>query len=94
MKKSIHTPEYALLRSELRAARERAGLSQRALASRLRVPHSWIAKVEVGERRIDLVELCRFLSACNLDAVPFLERLVRAIAKTLPKDRAKGGQAK
>jgi DNA-binding transcriptional regulator YiaG len=58
MEKSTHTTEYAALRAELLAARKSADLSQRDLATILKVPHSWVAKVESGERRIDLVELC------------------------------------
>jgi transcriptional regulator with XRE-family HTH domain len=69
MEKSTHTKEYELVRAELKAARESAGLTQRALAARLGVPHSWIAKVEAGERRIDVVELCWYLSACG-EVVP------------------------
>ena len=65
MRKSIHTAEYGALCKELRAAREAAGLSQRALAALLKVPHSWIAKVETGERRIDLVEFGWFCAACG-----------------------------
>lgn len=65
MEKSTHTKEYALVRAELKAAREGAQLTQRALAARLGVPHSWVAKVEAGERRIDVVELCWFLTACG-----------------------------
>jgi hypothetical protein len=38
------------------------------LAARLKVPHSWVAKVENGERRIDLVEFCWFVEACGGDA--------------------------
>ena len=79
MKKSVHTPEYASLRSELRDARTKAGLSQRALAARLKVPHSWIAKVESGERRIDLVEFCWFVSACGMDGHVVTSRLIRRI---------------
>lgn len=79
MEKSIHTPEYALLRSELREARENAGLSQRELAVRLKVPHSWVAKVEAGERRMDLIEFCRFVSACDMDPIRVSNKLVRQI---------------
>lgn len=68
MQKSIFTPEYRRLREQLRAVRDAAGLSQRDLAARLRVPHSWVAKVETGERRIDLIEFAWFCAAC--DALP------------------------
>ena len=65
MRKSTHTAEYGALRARLVAVRSAAGLSQRALAERLRVPHSWVAKVEAGERRIDLIEFGWFCSACS-----------------------------
>lgn len=77
MNKSTHTSEYAALRAELRAAREAAELSQRELAKKLRVPHSWVAKVENGERRIDLVEFFWFISACGSDASAIAGRLFR-----------------
>jgi transcriptional regulator with XRE-family HTH domain len=76
MQKSVHTKEYKALRAELRAARERAGLSQRDLAAKLGVPHSWVAKVEAGERRIDVVELAWFFSACGEDAAATVSSLV------------------
>jgi len=81
MEKSTHTPEYAVLRSELRIARENAGLSQRQLAARLKVPHSWVAKVESGERRIDLVEFGWFISACGADLLSVCEHVVRHLPR-------------
>jgi transcriptional regulator with XRE-family HTH domain len=80
MRKSIHTPEYAALRAQLHKIRTDAGLSQRDLAARLKVPHSWVAKVENGERRIDLVEFCWFVEACGGEAELASRKLVRAIA--------------
>jgi transcriptional regulator with XRE-family HTH domain len=89
MEKSTHTAEYLALRSELRAIRETAGLSQRALAKHLDVPHSWVAKVESGERRVDLVEFGWFVAACGIDPIPVFERLVRQKA---PKQAAHHSQ--
>jgi transcriptional regulator with XRE-family HTH domain len=79
MEKSTHTLEYGALRTELRAVREGAALTQRQLAARLKVPHSWVAKVEGGERRIDLIEFCWFISGCGVDPVPISEKLLRQI---------------
>jgi transcriptional regulator with XRE-family HTH domain len=94
MKKSVHTPEYARLRSLLRDARAKAGLSQRELAARLDVPHSWIAKVENGERRIDLIEFGWFLSACGVDPQSVSEKLLRQIVKRQTETRGRGGPSK
>src|SRR5262245_51555678 len=90
MEKSTHTTEYAVVRAELKAAREAAQLSQRALAARLGVPHSWIAKVEAGERRIDVIELSWYLAACDRDACHVLAdlgRKVTALRRGQPRRR-------
>jgi len=76
MQKSIHTCEYEYLRSELRRIRENASLSQRELALKLQVPHSWVAKVETGERRVDVIEFCWFVSACDGDPIGALKRVI------------------
>jgi hypothetical protein len=65
MQKSIFTDEYIALRKRLTELRTKAGLTQRDVARALGVPHSWIAKVESGERRIDLVEFGWFCEACG-----------------------------
>ncbi|MCI0640761.1 MAG: helix-turn-helix domain-containing protein [Gemmataceae bacterium] len=76
MKKSVHTNDYKALRAELRAIRQKARLSQRDLAAKLGVAHSWVAKVEAGERRIDVVELAWYFSACGEDAAAATSALV------------------
>jgi transcriptional regulator with XRE-family HTH domain len=77
MEKSVHTPDYRALRVELQKTRTDSGLSQRDLAARLGVPHSWVAKVENGERRIDLVEFCWFVAACGQDPGSVFRDLLR-----------------
>jgi transcriptional regulator with XRE-family HTH domain len=93
MQKSVHTKEYKALRAELRAIREKAGLSQRDLAAKLGVPHSWVAKVEAGERRIDVVELGWFAAACGEDAARLISRLNAADGKKSSTARG-GGHAR
>ena len=51
---------YRRLLARLREARVNAGLSQRDVARKLRKPQSFISKCEVGERRIDPIELQLF----------------------------------
>jgi len=65
--KSVHTPEYQALLDWLRKARQAKGLTMREMAARLHVPHSWIGKVETGERRIDVVELARLCRVLDID---------------------------
>ena len=94
MQKSVHTKEYKALRAELRAIREKAGLSQRDLAAKLGVPHSWVAKVEAGERRIDVVELVWLASACGENASHIVSRLTANARKPNSSPRGAGGPAR
>lgn len=55
--RSVHTPAYKAFLVRLVAARHRLGLTQRDVALALGRPHSWVAKVESGERRLDVIEL-------------------------------------
>jgi len=57
---SLNRTRYKRLLRKLRSAREAAGLSQRDVARRLKKPQSFVQKCEVGERRIDPVELAIF----------------------------------
>ena len=85
MLKSTHTEAYVVLRARLAAMRANAGLSQRELAAKLDVPHSWIAKVESGERRIDLIEFSLFCEAC---AAPLLLEATAILKNTSAKPKA------
>jgi transcriptional regulator with XRE-family HTH domain len=93
MEKSTHTPEYDRLKSTLRETRQGAGLSQRELALRLRVPHSWVAKVESGERRIDLIEFGWFIAGCGGDAISICGEILRKLPPKRAARRSKGGRA-
>jgi transcriptional regulator with XRE-family HTH domain len=92
MDKSTHSAEFAILRTELRLARKAAGLTQRDLAARLEVPHSWVAKVESGERRIDVIEMVWLLAACDLDPELALAELGNKLRATSTKRLGKRGR--
>lgn len=57
---AIHTAEYQYLLKRLRAARKQAGFTQVQVAKALGRPQSFVTKCELGERRIDPVDLQRF----------------------------------
>lgn len=59
----------------LRQWRIDAGLTQRALAERLHRPHSYIWKVEQGERRIDPIEFAAWCKACAVSPAEAIELL-------------------
>ncbi|WP_312950470.1 helix-turn-helix transcriptional regulator [Superficieibacter sp.] len=63
---SIYSDEYQLVIKILRNARRERGLTQAAVASQLGKKQSFVAKVEGGERRLDIVE---FVHICRLLAI-------------------------
>lgn len=58
-------------------ARQAAGLTQTELARRLGRPQSYISKVELGERRVDLVELIDLADAVGFDLQELVEEVRR-----------------
>jgi transcriptional regulator with XRE-family HTH domain len=48
---------YSSFRAKLIQARKDAGLTQTEVNDRMGKPHSFISKCELGERRVDFVEL-------------------------------------
>jgi transcriptional regulator with XRE-family HTH domain len=81
MEKSIHTPEYAVLLRLLREARERAGVTQVELAGRLDQTQSFVSKVELGDSRIDLVQLRTILLAIGVRLPDFVETFEREVER-------------
>ena len=67
-------PARRLLLELLRNFRLEAGLTQTALASRLRRPQSFVSKIETGERRLDLVELAEYCRALRVPLRDFVRR--------------------
>ena len=75
MEKSLHTEEHRVLCSLLRQYRIDAGLSQVQLAEALDEPQSLVSRVEVGERRLDILELRQWLVPLAVSLREFVERL-------------------
>ncbi|GAA5115788.1 hypothetical protein GCM10023212_01080 [Luteolibacter yonseiensis] len=67
MKKSIHSKSSELLCARLVELRKQAGLSQRDLASKIGREQALIARIELGERRVDVLELHTLLSVLSPD---------------------------
>lgn len=79
MEKSIFTHEYRVLLQLLRETREAAGITQVDLASKLGQTQSFVSKVELGDRRLDLVQLRSILLALNCDLPSFVSRFEAAL---------------
>lgn len=80
----LGTDAHKVLLTLLRDARVEAGLRQVDLARKLRVHQSRISKYEVGERRVDIIELrqiCEALDKPFLEFVEDLERRLKGISE-------------
>ncbi len=73
MAKTIRSSGHEALCDELIAVRKKAGLTQAELAKRLRCHQSFVARVESGERRIDVVELIVIARALGVPAQHFVD---------------------
>ena len=89
MPKTLRSSEQLLFLELLRRARKDAGLTQQALAEKLRRPQSFVAKYENGERRIDVIEFVALARALDVAPVTLLRRFVEA---TGPGKEAKSGR--
>lgn len=56
-------------------ARAAAGLSQRQVAKRVGRAHSYIAKIEAGDRRLEVAEFIELARALQVDPKLLLARL-------------------
>ena len=72
MAKTIRSSGHEALRDALIAARKTAALTQEELAGRLKCHQSFVARVESGERRIDVIELIVLARALGMQAVELL----------------------
>ena len=73
--KQLRSREHRVLCDLLVESREHAGLTQRDLAARLKRPHSYVAKIEGGERRLDVIEFIEVARALEVDPVKLLSRM-------------------
>lgn len=63
--KALQTKRYRAFLERLKRARVDAGLTQVEIAARLGRPQTWVSKCELGERRVDFVELEDWAAACD-----------------------------
>lgn len=71
---SVYSDEYQRVINALKKARKEKGITQAQLAEALGKPQSFIAKVENGERRLDVVEFVHLASLVGADVVEILEK--------------------
>ncbi|MDU6683108.1 MAG: helix-turn-helix transcriptional regulator [Enterobacteriaceae bacterium] len=65
---SVYSEEYQLVINALKNASKARGITQAQLAEAFGKPQSFIAKVENGERRLDVVEFVHLARLVGVDA--------------------------
>ena len=74
--KSLRSREHRRLRAVLVETREAAGLTLRDMGTRLKQSHTILAKVESGERRLDVIEFIYVARALGVDPKELFAKLV------------------
>ena len=81
-RKWVASLHYRAVVAALKAARLEAGISQRQMALRLGKPPSFVNKIELIERRIDVLEFIAVAKAIGIPPAALIERLVQALPET------------
>lgn len=76
MVRSLRTPGHRAMMQVLTETRKSKGITQQDLADRLSRPQSYIAKVETGERRLDVVEFIEWASAIDSSPPELISAIV------------------
>lgn len=77
MLKTLVTKRHKALVATLIAKREAAGLTQSQLATALGEYQSFIARLESGQRRVDVVEFIELARILGFDVAPVVRELER-----------------
>jgi transcriptional regulator with XRE-family HTH domain len=79
MNKTIYSRQGQCLRETIVVMRRKAGLTQRQLAARLKREHNLIGRLELGERRLDMVEFYWICKACGANPETVARKLMRKL---------------
>ncbi|MDH2528286.1 helix-turn-helix transcriptional regulator [Acinetobacter baumannii] len=77
--RSIHDPRYKTLIQKLIELRESKKMTQVELARQLMKPQSYVSKIEILERRIDVIELIDWLNTLDEEADIFIRDFIENI---------------
>jgi transcriptional regulator with XRE-family HTH domain len=81
MRKTGYDDAYRELREILINARRSARWSQEKLAAKLGRAQTFVSKIELGERRLDLIELLVWADALDVDAREVVDRLQKKVRR-------------
>jgi len=85
----VEQSEYIVVGAALAAARERARLTQQEIARRLRKPQSFVSSYELGQRRVDILELFRIVEALSCDPIEIVEDIMHRAKVPIRRRRSR-----
>ena len=93
MSKSVFSNEYHIFRELLRDLRNRKDVTQAQLSAALGMAQSFVSKYEMGERRLDFIEVVRICGQLGIGIEAFAKSYVKALAESAgdKRDKRKGG---
>lgn len=77
--KTIHDSRYTKLIDELIKIRHNSGWSQRMFERKAKFTHTFVARTELCERRLDIIETIDYLKALGLSKAEILKVLEKII---------------
>lgn len=77
MSKQLRTARHRRVMAALVEIRTKAGVTQRELARRLARAHSYVSRIEKGDRRLDVPEFIQWCEVLRADPVEVMQRIVR-----------------
>lgn len=81
MNKTIYSGLSRVFCEHIRELRENAGLTQRDLAKAIGREHAMIARIELGERRVDLIEAYQIFQVLGVDPEKEAAALMRKFGR-------------
>lgn len=76
MPKSLHSKRHLMIAAALAEQRRSKGLSQAQVAKALGRHQPFIANIESGQRRLDLVELLELAKIIDLDVLALIKQVM------------------
>ena len=81
MRRTTKTDHHQTFCELLLAIRKTNGVTQAEVAKRFGPPQSFVAKVENGERRLDVIELVSYARAIGAEPLAIMREMVEAVEK-------------
>lgn len=84
MRKWVSSPDYKAAIQVVVEARQERGLTQRQVEERLgKKHHGWLAKIEVGERQMNVLDMIAIARALDVDERELFSRLLSRLPDEL-----------